>query len=92
MIIKIAMIIFIILLLLTAWYMWHLRSGQFLIYDVGSHPELAKALTWTSIALMCESVLGLIIVFFGNKYMNLITIALACLTILIFGLLFKQNN
>lgn len=92
MIIKIVMIIYILLLLLTAWYMWHRRSGQFLVYDVGSHPELAKILKWTSLALTCESILGIVLVALGNKYLNLITIALSCLTLLIFSLLFNQNN
>lgn len=92
MIITIVMLIFIFLLLLTAWYMWHRRNGQFLIYDVGSHPELAKILTITSLALVIESVLGIVFLFLGNKYLNLITVALASLTILTFSLLFNQND
>lgn len=92
MLIKLVMIVFILLLLLTAWYMWHRRGGQFLIYDVGGNPKLAHILTTTSIALCLESILGIILLFFNNKYLNLITIALACLTILIFGLLFNKNN
>lgn len=92
MIINIVMLIFILLLLLTAWYMWHRRSGQFLIYDIGSHPHLGVILKWTSIALVLESILGIIILFFNNKYLNLITVGLASLTILIFSLLFNQKD
>lgn len=90
--IKIVMLIFIVLLVLTAWYMWHRRGGHFLIYDIGGHPELATILKWTSIALAIESILGVIILFCGNKYLNLITLALGSLTILIFSLLFNKNS
>ena len=55
--IKIVMIIFILLLLLTSWYMWHRRNGHFLIYDVGGDPRLSNVLKWTSIALLIESVI-----------------------------------
>lgn len=90
--IQIAMIIFIALLLLVAWYMWIRKSGHFLIYDVGARPELAKILSYTSISLIIVSALGIFILFLGNKYLNLITISLACLVILIFGILFNQKN
>lgn len=92
MIITIAMIIFILLLLLTAWYMWHRRNGEFIIFDVGSNPKLSQALNITAISLTAESILGVVLLFLGNKYLNLITVALASLTILIFGLIFNQNN
>lgn len=90
--IKLVMIIFILLLLLTAWYMWHRRSGHFLIYDIGGNPHLAAVLKWTAIALTVESAIGIIILFMGNKYLNLITLFLASLTILAFGLLMNENN
>lgn len=92
MIIKIVMIIFIFLLLLTSWYMWHRKNGYFLIYDVGSDPHMANILKWTSIALLIESIIGIIILFMGNKYLNLITLFLASLTILVFGLSITNNK
>lgn len=92
MVIKIVMSIFIIVLALTSWYMWHRRSGHFIIYDVGSNPRLRSILKWTSIALMLESILGVLILFLANKYMNLITLILGSMTILIFGLLINQKN
>ena len=70
--IKIVMIIFILLLLLTSWYMWHRRNGHFLIYDIGGDPRLSNILKWTSVAL--------------------ITLFLASLTILAFGLSITQNK
>ncbi|MFR4967446.1 hypothetical protein [Lactobacillus kalixensis] len=92
MIVTIAMLIYILLLLLTAWYMWHRRNGTFIIFDIGGNPELATILKWTAIALLCESVLGAVLLFLGNKYLNLITISLSCITLLIFSLLFNQKN
>lgn len=90
--IKIVMIIFILLLLLTSWYMWHRRNGHFLIYDIGGDPRLSNILKWTSVALLAESILGVILLFMGNKYLNLITLFLASLTILAFGLSITQNK
>lgn len=90
--IKIVMIIFILLLLLTSWYMWHRRNGHFLIYDVGGDPRMANILKWTSIALLIESVIGIFILFAGNKYLNLITLFLASLTILVFSLSITNNK
>lgn len=90
--IKIVMIIFILLLLLTSWYMWHRRNGHFLIYDIGGNPRLSNILKWTSVALLAESILGIILLFMGNKYLNLITLFLASLTILAFGLSITQNK
>ena len=90
--IKIVMIIFILLLLLTSWYMWHRRNGHFLIYDIGGDPRLSNILKWTTVALLAESILGIILLFMGNKYLNLITLFLASLTILAFGLSITQNK
>ncbi len=90
--IKIVMIIFILLLLLPSWYMWHRRNGHFLIYDIGGDPRLSNILKWTSVALLAESILGIILLFMGNKYLNLITLFLASLTILAFGLSITQNK
>ncbi|OXC15626.1 hypothetical protein [Lactobacillus crispatus] len=90
--IKIVMTIFILLLLLTSWYMWHRRNGHFLIYDIGGDPRLSNILKWTSVALLAESILGIILLFMGNKYLNLITLFLASLTILAFGLSITQNK
>lgn len=90
--IKIVMIIFILLLLLTSWYMWHRRNGHFLIYDIGGDPRLSNILKWTSVTLLAESILGIILLFMDNKYLNLITLFLASLTILAFGLSITQNK
>lgn len=90
--IKIVMIIFILLLLLTSWYMWRQRDGIFLTYDAGSDPRLSNILKWTAIALLIESIIGVIILCLGNKYLNFITLLLASLTILIFSLSITQKK
>ena len=72
--------------------MWHRRNGHFLIYDVGGDPRMANILKWTSIALLIESVIGIFILFAGNKYLNLITLFLASLTILVFSLSITNNK
>src|SRR5699024_12354002 len=90
--IKIVMIIFILLLLLTSWYMWHRRNGHFLIYDIGGDPRLSNILKWTSVALLAESILGIILLFMCNIYLNLFTFFLSTFTILDFGFLFNHNN
>lgn len=92
MVIKLAVGAFIVLLLLTALYMWHQRNGIFLTFDAGSDPKLSKTLSYTSIALLIESVIGVFILFLGNKYLNLITLALASLTLIIFSIFFNQKN
>lgn len=91
-IIKLVMLVFILLLLATSWYMWHRRRGDFLIYDISGRPELSEVLKWTAIALFLESILGIGLLFSSNRYLNLITIGLACLTLLIFSLLFNEKN
>lgn len=86
------MSIYIILLLLTAWYLWHRRAGAFLIYDVGVNPKIGKIMTVTAIILLIEAILGIFFLFLANRYFNLITLVLSCLTLLIFGLAINQNN
>jgi uncharacterized membrane protein YfcA len=90
--IKIIMGIFIIVLLFTSYYMWHNRNDHFLIYNTDNNPKFTIILTWTSIALLFESILGVLLLFLTNKYMNLITLLLSTLTILIFSLLINQKN
>lgn len=92
MLLTIFMLVYIFLLLLTAWYMWHRRSGAFLTYDVGSNPHLERVLTVTAICLLLEAILGIFLLFLTSRYFNLITLILSCLTLLFFGLVINQNK
>lgn len=68
------------------------KRSFFLIYNTDNNPKFTIILTWTSIALLFESILGVLLLFLTNKYMNLITLLLSTLTILIFSLLINQKN
>lgn len=86
------MIIFIILMMLTSWYLWHRRNGAFLVLDVSRNPKLGKIFITTSIALLITSVMGIIILFMNNKYANLVTLILGSVIISVFAVLISQNN
>ncbi len=90
--IRIVMICFILALMLTAWYLWHRRNGAFLVFDVSGNPELHQILTVTAVALVAISVLGIFLLFSGNKYLNLITLFLGSGAILIFALIISKNK
>ncbi|MDN6028936.1 MAG: hypothetical protein ACTIAG_00735 [Lactobacillus sp.] len=86
MIIILAMLVFIILLFLTAIYLWRRRNGAFLIYDVGNTPKMNRLLTQSAISLAINGVIGLLILFLAPKFANLLTLGLASILILIFSL------
>ncbi len=86
MIIILAMLVFIVLLFLTATYLWRRRDGAFLIYDVGNTPKMSHLLTQSAISLAINGVIGLLILFLAPKFANLFTLGLASVLILIFSL------
>ncbi|CCK84386.1 Putative uncharacterized protein [Lactobacillus equicursoris 66c] len=90
--IRIFMGIFILMLLLTSWYLWHRRNGAFLVFDVAGNPGLHTLLTACSIALLAVSIIGIILLFMPNKYLNLITLFLGSGVIFAFALLLSQNQ
>lgn len=90
--IKTVMIVYIILLLICAAFMWNGRNGRFLVYSGADNPHQGRILKYTAIALLLESLLGICIVFVAGRYYNLITLFLSCFTLLIFGLLINHNN
>ncbi|MDF7638786.1 hypothetical protein PT285_05170 [Lactobacillus sp. ESL0791] len=90
--IKIIMGIFIFLLLLTSYYMWHHRNDHFLIYNIQTTHNFSIILIWTATALFLEAVMGFFLLFLFNKYVNLITLFVSVVTILIFTLIINQNN
>lgn len=93
MVIYIVMIIFILLLLLTAAYMlWSERHGQFLIFNFNDDSKLSTLFTVTSVALFVVSFLGIFILFTLSKDYNFITLILGTLTILFFSISFNRYN
>lgn len=81
MLIKIVMVIFIILLLITAAYLWFNR--QKIAVATGSQAKLLKL---ASCCLLIVAIIGVLILFISDKLMNVITLVLACLIILNLGL------
>lgn len=81
MLIKIVMVIFIILLLITAAYLWFNR--QKIAVATGSQAKLLKL---AACCLLIVAIIGVLILFISDKLMNVITLVLACLIILNLGL------
>lgn len=93
MILKIVVLVYLCLLLLTAYYLWQKRKDHFLIFNNQTNTNFQTIMTCTAILLFLESLLGFVLLLlFTNKYYNLITIFLSCFTILIFSLLINQKN
>lgn len=92
MIIKLFMGIFILVLLTTAWYLWRQRNSRFLAFNTQDNPELSKLMSFTALSLLAESIIGIAILIWGDKYLNLVTLVLACASILFFGLQLNQKN
>ena len=90
--IKIVILIYLVVLLLTAFYLGHNRHRHFLIYKSKNISNFSSLMSWTAIILIIETILGLFLVFQKNKYLNLITLILSSITILIFSLLLNQKD
>jgi uncharacterized iron-regulated membrane protein len=82
MLIKVVMVIFIILLLITAAYLWFNRE-KISLATGGKQDNLLKL---TACALLVVSIIGVLILFIGDKLLNVVTLVLACLVILNLGL------
>ena len=92
MILKFVMTIYLVIILVTALYLWSNRKRQFLIYSQKSNTSFTHIMSWTAIILTIECLIGCFILFQANKYLNLITLFLSSITILIFSLLINQKN
>lgn len=92
MILKVFIIVYLIILLVTAFYLWHNRKSHFLIFNSKSNTNFSSIMSWTAIILGIECFLGIFLVIQSNKYLNLITLALSCITIMIFSLLINQKD
>ena len=92
MILKIVIILYLVVLLLTAFYLWHNRDRHFLVFSSKSNTNFRPIMSWTAIILLLECIIGIIILFQSNKYLNLVTILLSSITILIFSLLINHEN
>jgi uncharacterized membrane protein YwzB len=90
---KVVISIYLVVLLVAAWYLWQKRNDHFLIYNKQNQSNVTAIMTRTALALAVESLIGFIILLQDNKYLNFITLILSCLTILFFGLaIIKQQD
>ncbi len=92
MILKFIMVIYLVIILATALYLWSNRKRYFLIYSQKNNASFTLIMSWTAIILTIECILGCYLLFQSNKYLNLITLILSSSTILIFSLLINQKN
>ncbi|RMC25190.1 hypothetical protein F5ESL0245_03170 [Lactobacillus sp. ESL0245] len=84
------MSIYLVVLLIAAWYLWQKRNDHFLIYNNQNKTNFTSIMAITAIALVVDSLIGFVILLQDDKYLNFITLILSCLTILFFGLAINQ--
>lgn len=82
---KIVMLIFILILVLTGFYLLARRGKIFIIFDTKKNPEMHYLMSITAYLLFVIAIIGVLIVFLLPKYFNLITLLLAVLVIFIFS-------
>lgn len=80
MIIQILMVVFILFLLALAYNLWSHLNKKFLIYSPAENSRLQNAMKFTSILLVIISVIGILIIIFGSKEANFITLLLGSIT------------
>lgn len=85
MIIKIAVLIFLLIVFFLAYFLWSKRNTNFLIFD-SSQKNYTFCMTVTSLSLGLITLFGIFFLFLNNVLLNLLTISLTCLVILFFGI------
>lgn len=85
MIIKIVVLIFLVLVFLLAYFLWSKRNSSFLIFN-SSQKNYKFCMTATSLSLGLITLFGIFFLFLNNILLNLLTISLARLVILFFGI------
>lgn len=89
---KVVISIYLVVLLVAAWYLWQKRNDHFLIHNKQNQSNVTAIMTRTALALAVESIIGFVILLQDNKYLNFITLILSCLTILFFGLAITKQQ
>ncbi|WP_125769692.1 hypothetical protein [Companilactobacillus furfuricola] len=86
MIIQLLMVVFILFLLALAYNLWSHLNKKFLIYSPAENSRLQGAMKLTSILLVIISVVGVLILIFGSKEANFITLLLGSITAATFSI------
>lgn len=93
MVLKILMLIFILLVFITAWYLIKSKNkGQFIIFTFIGNKKINTLFSVTSLVLILTGIIGILILFTLPKVFNFITLIIAALAISIFSVTFMNLN
>ena len=93
MVLKVLMLIFILLVFITAWYLIRSKNkGQFIICTFIGNRKINTLFSVTSLVLVLTGIIGIIILFTLPKIFNFITLIIAAMAISIFSFTFMNLN
>lgn len=93
MVLKVLMLIFILLVFITAWYLIRSKNkGQFIIFTFIGNKKINMLFSITSLALILTGFIGIIILFTLPKIFNFITLIIAAMALSIFSFTFMNLN
>lgn len=93
MVLKVLMLIFILLVFITAWYLIRSKNkGQFIIFTFIGNKKNNMLFSITSLVLILTGFIGIIILFTLPKIFNFITLIIAAMALSIFSFTFMNLN
>ena len=93
MVLKVLMLIFILLVFITAWYLIRSKNkGQFIIFTFIGNKKINMLFSITSLVLILTGFIGIIILFTLPKIFNFITLIIAAMALYIFSFTFMNLN
>lgn len=93
MVLKVLMLIFILLVFITAWYLIRSKNkGQFIIFTFIGNKKINRLFSITSLVLILTGFIGIIILFTLPKIFNFITLIIAAMALSIFSFTFMNLN
>ncbi len=93
MVLKVLMLIFILLVFITAWYLIRSKNkGQFIIFTFIGNNKINMLFSITSLVLILTGFIGIIILFTLPKIFNFITLIIAAMALSIFSFTFMNLN
>ena len=91
MVLKVLMLIFILLVFITAWYLIRSKNkGQFIIFTFIGNKKINMLFSITSLVLILTGFIGIIILL--PKIFNFITLIIAAMALSIFSFTFMNLN
>ncbi len=93
MVLKVLMLIFILLVFITAWYLIRSKNKeQFIIFTFIGNKKINMLFSITSLVLILTGFIGIIILFTLPKIFNFITLIIAAMALSIFSFTFMNLN